>query len=519
MDAIKRQQLLKQLDTQTFDVIVIGGGATGFGVAVDAASRGFQTLLLEQHDFGKGTSSRSTKLIHGGLRYLKQMHFGLVKESLKERGILLRIAPHLVHPLAFVIPTYSFFENMTYRVGVKMYDWLSGNYKIEHSTSMGKDKLLDKMPELCSKDLYGGITYFDAQFDDTRLLFALMRTLLDLGSLPLNYMKVTSFVKKAGKIIGLEATDAETTTTYKLFAPVIINATGVFTDNIRKLDDRISPNIITASQGIHIVLKRNFFPHDHAMIIPETDDGRIIFVIPWNGHTLVGTTDTWVKNIHLEPKPFRNEVRFLISHLSRYLNQEITDKDILSVFAGLRPLLASKDSKYTAKMTRGHSIFNSPSGLITITGGKWTAYRKMGEDTVNHAIALNRLPNLPSKTETLHLHGWLEYPKNYLEHTYGSDASYIEKLCREQAFLKEKIHPDFEYIQAEVIWACRYEMARTLEDVLARRMRALFLNAHAALEAAPIVLELMAQELNKDESWKQNQLSQFQTIAKNYLYS
>lgn len=501
-----------------WDVIVIGGGATGLGSAVDAASRGFRTLLLEQNDFAKGTSSRSTKLIHGGLRYLKQGNIALVIEALKERGLLWQNAPHLVSHLPFLVPYYNWWEAPFYGIGIKLYDWLAGKLAFGKSEHLTREETLLRIPTLSGKNLHGGIVYYDGQFDDTRLAITLAKTCVDQGGVVLNYMPVTSLLKTNGKITGVVARDLESGEEFQLHAKTVINATGVFSDGVRKMDNPTSSSTIAPSQGVHIILDRSFMPSSHAVIIPKTDDGRVLFFVPWHRHLLVGTTDTPIHKISLEPRALEEEIEFILSHAARYLTRHPKREDVLSIFAGLRPLVKSGSEKNTAALSRDHVIFVSQSGLITISGGKWTTYRKMGQDVIDKAIQLGELKEEPCNTPHLHLHGYKEgrHPVDSWV-GYGSDAEHLEKLIAQHPDWGHQLHPRLPYLPVEVVWAVREEMARTLEDVLARRTRALFLDARASIEIAPRVAQIMAHELGKESDWISIQLQEYNELANGYL--
>ncbi len=503
-----------------WDVIIIGGGATGLGAGLDAASRGFRTLILEQGDFAKGTSSRSTKLIHGGLRYLKQGNISLVKEALKERGLLCRNAPHLVTHLPFLIPSYKWWEPFFYGIGIKIYDLLAGEFGLEKSEILSREETLLRIPTLEPENLRGGVVYYDGQFDDARLAISLAQTCFDVNGVAINYMPAISLLKENGIVKGVVARDLETGDEYTLHGKAVINATGVFSDAVRRMDNPDSPPIIAPSQGIHLVLDRSFLPSDTAVIIPKTEDGRVVFFVPWHRHLLVGTTDTPVKTAELEPRALEEEIDFLLNVASRYLKKHPRRSDILTVFAGLRPLVKTGGHAKTAALSRDHSIFISSSKLITIAGGKWTTYRKMAQDVIDRAIAVCGLKELPCRTETLRLHGYQPHAaRAHLDswREYGSDAEALEKIIETHPQQGHLLHPRLPYLPAEIIWAIREEMARTLEDVLARRTRSLFLDAKASLEIAPRVVKIMAEELGKDERWEAKELESFSHIAKKYL--
>lgn len=517
---MKREACIQRIEDypSEWDVIIIGGGATGLGAAVDSASRGFKTLLLEQSDFAKGTSSRSTKLIHGGLRYLQQGNISLVVEALRERGLLCQNAPHLVHHLPFLVPNYKWWEGPFYGVGLKIYDMLAGKLGLEPSKSLSRKQTLKAIPTLEPHELRGGVIYYDGQFDDARLAITLVRTLEDLGGIALNYMRVTQLIKEKGLCVGVKAKDLETGATYTLRGKAIINATGAFSDSIRQMDDAKAKAIIAPSQGIHLVLPKKFQPSDTAILVPQTEDGRVLFLVPWHNKVLLGTTDTAVTKPKLEPKALQSEVKFLLKYAAQYLAKAPKEKDILSVFAGLRPLIKAKAGEATSTLSRDHTILISKSGLITIAGGKWTTYRKMAEDVINKAILIGGLPDHPCITKTLHLHGWQKgLPPAETMSTYGSDIRLIKAIERESDEFKGVIHERLPYKKAEVIWAVRKEMARNVEDILSRRTRSILLDARASIEAAPLVAKLMASELGKDAAWIQIQIKEYKKIAANYL--
>lgn len=481
--------------TEPWDIIVIGGGATGVGCALDAASRGYLVLLLEQHDFGKGTSSRSTKLIHGGVRYLAQGNVSLVRESLTERAVLIRNAPHVVRKQAFIVPCYGLWQKMFYGAGLRIYDLLAGKYGIGRSSILSKSETVKRIPSIKTKGLTGGILYYDGQFDDTRLLTDMVTTAHAQGACVVNYAKVIGFLEsESGGIIGVHFEDIESGDKHKILGRCVINATGAFCDSVRTLSNAASKPVVALSQGIHLVLARRFLPSDTAMMIPKTRDGRVLFCIPWHGHTLVGTTDTPIQKAELEPKALAHEIDFVLETAGEYLTQKPTLDDILSVFAGIRPLVQAGAAKSTASLSRGHTIEIDQAGLLSITGGKWTTYRRMAEDAVNQAADLAGLEHRPSKTDELRISG-------------PTAAS---------ALHSERLHPDLPYTRADVIRAVRDEMARTVEDVLARRTRTLFLHAAVSVAIAPQVAEIMMKELGKDELWAARQIADFTAAASNY---
>lgn len=486
------------------------------GIAVDAASRGYKTLLLEQDDFAKGTSSRSTKLIHGGVRYLGQGNIKLVFDALKERGILLKNAPHLVKKKLFVIPCYTKWERLKYIVGLKIYDWLAGPLSLGSSKSISREKLLELFPTIGHKNLKGGVSYYDGQFDDARLAINLAQTAIEKGAAVLNYCKVVSLEKENGKTSGLTCVDIESGKNYRLTAKATINATGVFVDDILKMDDAVCKPLVRPSQGVHIVVDKSFLPGDKSLLIPKTPDGRVLFAVPWQDHLLIGTTDTALDQHSMEPQATEVEIGFILSTVAQYLKNPPQKTDILSVFAGLRPLAASGSNEKTKEISRDHKILISSSGLVTITGGKWTTYRKMALDVLNTAIGNGLLPAANSTTKNLLIHGATTAGDDSILSVYGSDAEKIKGL-QQSPGLNELLVKDMAYTKAEVVWCIRNEMARTVEDVLARRLRILFLDAKKAMQAAPPVAEILKTELQQTEEWKQNQLAGFLKLAKGYL--
>jgi len=507
---------------EPWDLCIIGGGATGLGVAVDAASRGFTTLLLEEYDFAKGTSSRATKLIHGGVRYLQQGNIKLVTEALHERGILCRNAPHLVRNQSFIVPNYKWWEGPYYGVGLKVYDWMAGELGLGKSRRLSREEVLELAPTLDADGLRGGVLYHDGQFDDARLAIALAQTAAAHGAVLLNYCRVGGLVKADGRITGVRAVDtldggateggstgsgstgrgATDGRTFEVAAKVVINATGVFTDNILRVDDPDAEPVIAPSQGVHLILEKRFLPGEAAILVPHTDDGRVLFAVPWHDKIIIGTTDTPVSHPTIEPRAFPAEVDFILEQIGRYLTTVPKRKDILSIFAGLRPLVKSS-SKKTAELARDHLILVAGSGLITITGGKWTTYRRMAEDTVNTAIQRRGLPENKCVTETLSI--------------YDGDIAGIRAIAVSNPDWGKPLHPRLPYIQADIIWAARQELCMTVEDALSRRTRSLLLDAAAAIECAPLAASLLAAELGRDKGWEAQQIHLFRELAASYL--
>lgn len=501
-----------------WDLVVIGGGATGVGIAVDAATRNYRVALVERHDFGKGTSSRSTKLAHGGVRYLEQGNVRLVREALHERGRMVENAPHLVHPLPTIVPLHSRRERFYYGVGLKVYDLLSGRLRLGPSRYLTLSETTAEIPTLETRGIVGGIRYYDGAFDDARLLVNLMQTAIEEGATCVNYVNVRELIKDSGRVAGVVAEDAETGRELRIRAKVVINATGPFSDQVRRLDEPQAPAAIVPSQGIHLVFDRSFMPGDAALIVPKTRDGRVIFAIPWHEHTMVGTTDTELKDAPVDPKPLPEEISFLLETIAPYWTRKPQAGDIRAIFAGIRPLARSDDSKSSSKLARDHLIRVSASGLVSILGGKWTTYRRMAEDCVDRAAEVGGLLSTPCRTKTLLIHGGQGKSVAGTLAYYGSDGAAIVALAESRPELNQLLAGRLPHMAAQVVWAARHEMARSVEDVLARRVRALFYDAEAAIAAAPLVAQLMAAELGRDMAWQREQLAAFSSIAGLYRY-
>jgi len=520
-----RAALLARLEREPrWDVIVIGGGATGLGTAVDAASRGYRTLLVEAADFAKGTSSKATKLVHGGVRYLAQGNISLVREALHERGLLARNAPHLVWPLGFVVPAYQWLDQPFYGIGLKLYDLLAGGLSLDGSRWLDQSEVLAAAPTLAEqvggRALRGGNLYFDGQFDDARLAIALMRTLFDVGGTAVNYMRVTGLSQQGGVISGVTVQDGLGEASFRLRADCVINATGVWVDAVRQMEGGHARTMVAPSQGVHLTLPRSFLPGEHAILIPKTDDGRVLFVVPWNGHTIVGTTDTPRKDLPLEPDAGADDIDFILDTASRYLARAPTWADITSVWAGLRPLVKATGEASTASLSREHTIVVSRAGLITVTGGKWTTYRKMAEDVIETAIQRQMLRAAPCVTADLPLHGSAGRPADLPAHGsaspdryYGNELSSLRALPGNEILLA----PASGLTEAHVRFAARHELASRVEDVLARRNRVLFLDARAAVEAAPRVAAILAEELGHDAAWQASETNSFRALAGGYM--
>jgi len=518
----RSQELAKLKETPNWDVIIIGGGACGLGTAVDSASRGLKTILVEAVDFAKGTSSRSTKLVHGGVRYLEQGNISLVKEALKERGLMAENACHLVKNQSFIIPNYNWWGGYFYTFGLTIYDLMAGRLSLGKSKYLSKKKTIELLPTVEQKGLRNGVIYHDGQFDDSRMAINLAQTAIEYGACVLNYAKVIHLLKdKSHKVIGVVVEDQETGEKHEIKGTAVINATGVFTNSIMKMNDKVYKKYIVPSQGIHLVFDKSFLPSNDALMIPKTSDGRVLFAVPWHDKIVIGTTDTLIKSHSLEPIATEKEIHFVLETAQRFLSKKPTRADVLSVFAGLRPLSAPEEKGMSTKeVSRSHKIIVSETGLITITGGKWTTYRKIGEDIMDKAISVHNLPKSVCKTEHISIHGNQKTTalnrENHL-YIYGTDIPAILQLKENEPELKEKLHPDYDYTMAEVAWSIRNEMARSIDDILARRVRLLFLDARAAIACSEKVADLIAEELGYDEIWKQDQISTFKILANGFL--
>ena len=509
-----------QLEETVWDVIVIGGGASGLGAALESSARGYKTLLLEQYDFTVGTSSRSTKLVHGGVRYLAQGNVALVLEALKERGRLLHNAPHLVYNQEFLIPSYSWWYKPFYTIGLTMYDLLARSLSYGRSLPFSREKTLKEIPTLKQNGLRGSVKYHDGQFDDSRLGINLAQTMIEKGGIPLNYMKVSNLLKENEKTSGVVAQDHETGKEYNLKAKTVLNATGVFVDDILTMDKKEHENLVMASQGVHVVIDREFLQSKHAIMIPKTPDGRVLFAVPWHNKVILGTTDIPKEKALIEPIATDEEIDFILETAGRYLVKEPTRADVKSVYAGLRPLAAPKKDAHgkTKEISRSHKIITSDSGLVTVIGGKWTTYRQMGEEMVDELIKVGGLNPSKSNTADLKIHGYkkgidFENPHYF----YGSDIDLLNNIVKEDPTLGETLSEDLRIIKAQVVLAVRNELARNVLDVLSRRTRALFLNAKEAVRIAPLVVEILAVELGKDKAWKEKQIKEFTHIAQGYI--
>lgn len=514
-----RSQLFAALARkEQVDLVVIGGGATGLGVAVDAASRGLSVVLLESHDFAKGTSSRATKLVHGGVRYLAQGNIALVREALHERTTLLRNASHLAAPLGFVMPSYKCWETPFYGIGLKTYDMLAGQDGLGATRFLNAKRTAEALPGVKTKGLKGGVMYWDGQFDDARLALALARTAAAHSALVINYCPVTDLLYEDGQVSGVVCEDAETLEKYSIRAKCVVNATGVWVDAIRRMDDghqqRSTTPMVSPSQGVHVVVDAAFLPSQHALLVPKTADGRVLFAVPWLGKVILGTTDTARPDLAREPMAYEEEIDFILTEAANYLTKTPTRADIRSVWVGLRPLVKPVDQgdKNTKRLSREHTIISSASGLVTVTGGKWTTYRAMAEDVLAHCESQKLLPHLaPTVTKTLPLVGTPTDGKKRQLHayadlsSYGSEAVWVHNLPGNDV----EILPGL--TEAMVRFAIRYEYARTVEDILARRSRWLFLDAYQAQAAAQQVADIL-----HDEGVGSDRLSEFTALCSQY---
>ncbi len=515
-----RERFISQLDSpEEWDMVIIGGGASGLGAAVESVTRGYRTLLLEQHDFSKGTSSRSTKLVHGGVRYLAQGNIPLVMEALRERGRLRQNAPHLVRDQAFVIPCYNWWCVPFYTIGLTLYDLMAGKLGIGRSVPLSRKATLKALPCIRAAGLKGGVKYYDCQFDDSRLAINLGQTVLDQGGSVLNYFRVKGLMKTTGKISGVEAVDMESGKTYKIRSKAVINATGVFVDQVLKMDNPLAKDVVKPSQGIHLVLDRKFMNGAEALMIPKTSDGRVLFAVPWHNRLVVGTTDVEKHVAELEPHAEPQEIEYILETARRYLDCPPTKEDVLSVFTGLRPLAApSGEGQKTKEISRGHKILISESGLVTITGGKWTTYRKMAEDVVRTASRNLLKHDGKSVTKTLKIHGYKEdIDPDDPHYWYGTDREKLYELIKHDPESGSILSEKLSLIEAQVVWAVRDEMARTVEDFLSRRSRAIQLDARESIRIAPRVAELMADELGYDQLWADNQIEAYTLLARSYI--
>jgi glycerol-3-phosphate dehydrogenase len=519
---MKRDAMISLMKNQQeeYDLIIIGGGATGIGIALESITRGYKTLLVEKSDFTKSTSSKSTKLVHGGVRYLAQGNIALVREACIERGRLLKNAPHLVKNQTFIIPTFGFFDEIKYTLGLTLYDMLAGKYSLGRSLHIPKQKVLQRITTLNPQKFTAGVVYHDGQFDDSRLAINVLQTAAALGAHIINYMPVSGLSKNvAGKVDGIYVTDLESSEKHHIKGQVIINATGVFADEILQMDTPGIKKIICPSQGIHIVLDKSFLPGTDAIMIPKTDDGRVLFAVPWHNRVVAGTTDTPLPVATLEPVALEEEIDFILTTTGRYLTKAPSRKDVLSVFAGLRPLAAPDgNNKKTREISRSHKIFVSKSGLFTMVGGKWTTFRRMAEDMLKKVESTKSWKTTRSKTRNLRLHGYMKNADvDDPLYFYGTDRELILNLVNSETGLQGILSTKLGLRKAQVVWAVRNEMARTIEDVLSRRTRCLLLDAAESLRIAPEVAAIMAKELNRDDQWIQNEICDFKNVAANYI--
>jgi glycerol-3-phosphate dehydrogenase len=518
---MKRNEMIDKIgkNTEEYDFIIIGGGATGIGIALEASARGYSVVLLEKSDFTKSTSSKSTKLVHGGVRYLAQGDVGLVREAVVERGLLNQNAPHLVKNQSFIIPTHGLFDEIQYTVGLTMYDLLAGKLSLGRSKRISKSKTLKRISTINPSKISAGVEYHDGQFDDTRLAINTLQSAVKLGAIVINYCSVTGLLKdNEGKVSGVKFFDEEGRNEFEIKGKQVVNATGVFADDVLLMDSPDAEKTIAPSQGVHLVLDKSFLPDNDAIMIPKTDDGRVLFLVPWHNRVVVGTTDTPIEKESLEPIALEEEINFILNTAARYLTKAPKRSDVLSVFAGLRPLAASKGKgKKTKEISRSHKIFESESGLLTMVGGKWTTYRKMGEDLVDKTESKNGWGHIETKTKHLKIHGYKEnVDHNNPLYFYGSDESDILNMASE-GDMGKSVSVSLKVINAQVVWAVKYEMARTVEDFLARRTRCQLLDARESIKMAPQVAKVMATELGEDEAWQAKQVEDYKQVTMNYI--
>lgn len=497
--ALDRRRALARLG-ERYDILVIGGGATGVGTALDAVTRGYATALVEAADFASATSSRSTKLVHGGVRYLQQGNVALVREALAERARLFRNAPHLVDELAFILPVYSALALPYYAAGLASYDLLAGAANLTRSRALGRRGTLARLPGLRAKRLAGSVRYADAQFDDARLALAVVRTAAARGATVANYVRAESLTKTGGRVDGAILRDRETGDEHRIRARVVVNATGIFADDLRRADEPGATPLLTHSRGSHLVFPREILGGEDALIVPRTPDGRVLFAIPWYGHIVVGTTDLPAPGAALDVAPTVAEIDYLVETVNGYLERPVRRTDALAAFAGLRPLVTGNAGASTAQLSREHLVATSPSGLVTVTGGKWTTYRKMAQDAVDVAARTGSLRSARCVTADLPLHGATGAARAHLNRPidpdaiYGSDAADVRELEAAEPSLRTPLAGRLPYRESHVVYAIRSEMARTVDDVLSRRTRARFLDEAAARSAEPRVAALLARE-------------------------
>ena len=479
---------------EPFDFLILGGGATGLGCALDASSRGYSVLLLEKYDFCKGTSSRSTKLIHGGVRYLEKGQLSLVYQALKERDILIKNAPHLVNQVGFLIPTYNYFRKIYYWIGLTLYDFISGNKIFKKSKMIGFEKALSLVPNINKEKLKGGVVYYDGQFNDSRMGIDIALTATNNNAILINYMPVESLIKKNSRVVGVKAKDSLFDKEYEIQAKNIINCTGVFSQSVMNMDSAESKSLITASQGVHLVVDKKFLNGGFGILVPKTSDSRVLFAVPWLGEVLLGTTDTELEKPTIDPIPTEKEIEFIIDNAKKYMHIKPSKKDIKSVFVGLRALVGTNKNIKSKDISRDHKIIVSDSGLISVIGGKWTNYRIMGKEVVDKAIKASNIKFVESQTENLKI-------KNGLGNI-GIDEKSLSSI--------------FYISKSQIQHYLREEMAINLDDIMSRRSRCLFLNSKESIAIAPKVVEIMANELSKDKDWIENQLNQFYKLTKLY---
>lgn len=517
--SLREAMAARLADGECFDLVVIGGGANGAGIALDAASRGLNVALVERNDFGSGTSSRSSKLIHGGVRYVSLGQWGLVRQALAERAVLLKNAAAIVQPLRFLIPAYGYFDVAKFRLGLKFYDWLAGDHGLRLSEWLSAEQAAAQVPAMATSGLLGATAYDDALFDDCRLLISILAKARELGAVTMNYREVVEIVHDSRqRAVGVVVRDRGGATELTVSARVVINATGPYGDTVRQLDSAQAASGLSPSQGAHVVVAGRFLGGDRAMVLPRTADGRIMFAIPWYDHVLLGSTDTPVREAAAAPRPFADEIDAILACAAAFLDPAPTRRDVLSTFAGVRPLAGKADGSATVRRSREHVLEVSNSGLITVSGGKWTTYRLVAAEAVDLALKVGSLSAAPSKTDAIELApAGADVDPRFMP--WAAAAGDLHELVARQPALGDKLHPELPYCGAHFVWAARAEFAISVSDALAYRTRAMFLNARAAADIAAAVAALMAAELGHDANWIERETDAARSAAAGFSLS